>query len=120
MSYGKELIIDLHKCRRSFDRKTVGRFMVEVCDLLEMERADLHYWDYETDEEKAEAPDHLAGTSAVQFITTSNITVHTLDKLGTVYLNIFTCGELKKEAVEIFCREFWKGKVAQSLMVKRL
>ena len=89
-NYGVELILDLHQCETPFSQQTIRRFMEELCNLIHMERADLHFWDYETVEEKDAAPPHLAGTSAVQFITTSNVTIHTLDKLRAVYLNIFT------------------------------
>ena len=110
VSYGTELILDLHNCRTRFSRDTVTLFMEELCDLLGMTRADLHFWDYEGQEDEHEvAPAHLSGISAVQFITTSNITIHTLDKLDKVFLNIFTCSALNKDRVTEFCTEYWKG-----------
>lgn len=107
--YGRELIIDLHDCKTPFTRETITQFMKELCELIEMKRADLHFWDYESEEEKEGAPDHLAGTSAVQFISTSNITIHTLDRLKAVYLNIFTCSQLDKDRVTAFCESYWLG-----------
>jgi S-adenosylmethionine/arginine decarboxylase-like enzyme len=53
---------------------------------------------------------HLKGTSAIQFITTSNITIHTLDLLGAVYLNIFSCKEFEAEVVKEFSENWFKGK----------
>ena len=106
MGYGRELVVDLSDCKTPFDRNSIAKFMVELCDLLGMVRADLHFWDYDDEKEKAAAPPHLAGTSAVQFITTSNITIHTLDKMNAVYLNIFTCGDLDGKIVEMFCGKF--------------
>ena len=118
--YGCELIIDLHDCETPFRRDVIEAFMEALCDLIEMERADLHFWDYETPEEKASVPDHLAGTSAVQFISTSNITIHTLDRLKAVYLNIFTCGSLHVPAALEFCEEFWGGKIVHSTYLERI
>lgn len=117
--YGKELILDLHNCKVTFDRAMIRQFMEEVCDLLEMERADLHFWDYDDLREKQAAPDHLAGTSAVQFITTSNITIHTLDRLNAVYLNIFTCKDLDSKMISNFCERFWQGDIQQCLLIGR-
>ncbi len=119
MNYGKELILDLHNCNTPFTRNTIERFMKTLCSLINMKRADLYFWDYEDEEEKEAAPDHLAGTSAVQFITTSNVTIHTLDKLKAVYLNIFTCAELNSNKVAQFCASFWKGEVVSINFLER-
>lgn len=88
-----ELILDLHHCDpATFGRKNIEQFMVEVCEAADMKRADLHFWDYEGDDEgKRSAPPHMKGTSAIQFIYTSNITVHTLDEYRAVYINAFSC-----------------------------
>ncbi len=98
MAYGKELILDLYNCDVSkFNRESIREWLKELCVLINMSRADLHlhYWDYvgyeEGAEEKMLAPKHLCGTSGVQFITTSNITIHTLDKAKEMYINIFSC-----------------------------
>lgn len=117
--YGIELILDLHECETPFTRHTITQFMIKLCDLIKMERADLHFWDYETQEEKDEVPDHLAGTSAVQFISTSNVTIHALDRLKTVYLNIFTCSTLGRGITERFCEKYWRGKIDNSILVNR-
>ena len=93
--YGKELIIDLYECRVSkFNRQSIEDWLDGLCGLIDMEQKELHFWDYEGDEEeKAKAPEHLVGTSAVQFITTSDIVIHTLDKVRECYINLFTCKE---------------------------
>lgn len=117
--YGKELILDLKKCRRPFTRQTIDLFMAELCGLLDMDRADLHFWDYDDPQQKADAAPHLAGTSAVQFITTSNVTIHALDQLAAVYLNIFTCGTMDEQTAENFCRDFWQGEIVNSIVVER-
>ena len=90
-SYGKELIIDLHGCDAStFNRKSIRKFFKELCVLIDMERCKLSFWDdYDVPPEEQEHEPHLKGTSAIQFIKTSNIVIHTLDILENVYLNIF-------------------------------
>lgn len=109
--YGRELILDLHGCNVSlFNRKELKKFFESLCDdVLDMRRADLHFWDYEGHPKaKAEAPSHLKGTTAIQFIYTSNVTLHALDDLGAVYLNIFSCKEFDVEEAASFCAR-WFG-----------
>ena len=67
--YGKELIVDMNNCDVSkFNRKDIEAYLVELCDnVIDMEREDLHWWDYEDDPEGYEAaPAHLRGISCVQ------------------------------------------------------
>ena len=92
--YGKELILDLHNCNSyKFTRKCLTNYFIELCELIDMERENLHFWDYIGQEDEYEkAPDHLKGTSAIQFISTSNITIHSLDVLKRAYINRLTKG----------------------------
>ena len=109
--YGMELIIDLKGCDANlFNRTDIEEYFKQICDLISMKRQRLFFWDYEGDEkEKAEAPDHLCGTSAVQFIKTSNITLHALDRLGEVYINIFSCKDFDTIKALSFTVEFFKA-----------
>ncbi len=89
--YGKELILDLHNCDpNSFRRRKIRLYFKEICRLIGMERCKLCWWDdLYTPKGEEETEPHLVGTSAVQFIKTSNITIHTLDMLQKVFLNVF-------------------------------
>lgn len=121
--FGQELILDLYGCDVSkFNREALEEYLIELCILIDMERADLHFWDYEDyPEEKAEAPPHLDGTSCVQFITTSNITIHTLDKVGEVYINLFSCKDYDKDVATDFTVTFFDADPEQvaALSIKR-
>ena len=119
--YGKELILDIHNCDSStFTRKSIRNFFKELCDLIEMKRSRLVWWDdwgVPLDEQQTEP--HLKGTSAVQFIETSNIVIHTLDILESVYLNIFSCKDFDMDVAKEFSREWFKGKIANSQVIER-
>jgi len=119
--YGIELILDLHNCDPStFTRKSIASYFEELCKLIDMERCDLYFWDYENElEEYEKAEDHLKGISAVQFIMTSNITIHTLDVLKKVFINIFTCKDFNREEAEIFTRKWFKGRVVNTKALTR-
>jgi S-adenosylmethionine decarboxylase len=91
--YGQELILDLHECdARKFSRTEIERFFMQLCELIDMERCDLHFWDdVGVPEEEQQTHHKTKGTSAVQFILTSTIVIHTLDLMNAAYVNIFSC-----------------------------
>ncbi len=119
MAYGYELVLDLGACDvTKFTPEDVRRFCSELCAEIDMEAADFHIWasdaaDLQTDEE------HLHGVSAVQFITTSNITVHTITKLGEVYINIFSCKALDAARAMSFATYFFAARSCESQVLVR-
>lgn len=121
-SYGVELILDLHDCDpATFTRKSIRKYFKDVCVLIDMERGKLTWWDdlYTPEGEKETEP-HLVGTSAVQFIKTSNITIHTLDILKRAYVNIFTCKDFDYEAAELFTEKWFSGTIINTLLIDRI
>lgn len=119
--YGKELILDLHNCDPSkFKRKIIREYFKRLCLLIDMEPAKLCWWDdLHTPEAEKETEPHLAGTSAVQFIKTSNITIHTLDKLLNVYLNIFSCKGFDDKIAVRFSARWFDGNVVSKKVIRR-
>ncbi len=122
MEYGKELILDLHECNpEKFSRKALKKFLKHLCRKIEMKRCQLHFWDYKgCPDEYAAAPDHLKGVSCIQFISTSNITIHTLDVLQKVFLNIFSCKPFDAETAAAFSAAYFEGEIATKQVVERV
>lgn len=120
-AYGKELILDLHGCdAATFNRKSIRNFFKELCGLIDMERCKLTWWDeYGLAPDERETEPHMKGTSAVQFIRTSNITIHTLDLLGNVYLNVFSCKDFDPETVKSFSEKCFKGRTVSIHVLER-
>ena len=120
-SYGKELILDLHKCNtKKFKRSSIKIFFKELCNLIDMKRCELFWWDdYGLPDNERQTEPHLKGTSAIQFIMTSNITIHTLDILGNLYLNIFSCKDFDPKKATEFSRKFFEGKIVTATTVIR-
>lgn len=118
--YGYELIIDLHDCNtENFTPEGIRRYSVDLCKLIDMNREDFHVWasdpaDYETD------PPHLHGTSAVQFITTSSLVIHTLPKLRAAYVNIFSCKPFDSVSALAFTAGYFSGAVKAHHWITRL
>jgi len=119
--YGKELILDLHDCdAKLFNRKNITQYLVQLCKEIDMKRETLHFWDYVGEEKEYEkAPDHLKGTSAVQFISTSNITIHTLEVLKKVFINVFSYKDFDVTKVVKFSAKYFKGTVVNPHIVYR-
>lgn len=121
-SYGIELILDLHECDVSkFNRDDIGLFfdgLVEVIDMVACER---YCWDDDgVPEELKQTEPHTKGTSAVQFILTSSIVIHTLDILKCVYVNIFSCKSFDEQAAKDFTVKWFDGKIASSHFIRRI
>lgn len=102
--YGVELILDLHGCDAlKFTRKSISKYFEELCILIDMEREELYFWDdIGIPEGDKQTSPHTQGTSAVQFILTSSIVIHTLDQLEAVYINIFSCKYYDPKLAEEF------------------
>ncbi len=120
--YGVELILDLHDCDvTTFNRSSLKKYFVELCDLIDMQRCELHFWDdLDTSEEEKQTSPHTTGTSAIQFILTSNIIIHTLDILQKVFVNIFTCKDFSTSEAEKFTAEWFGGKIVNKTVIRRL
>lgn len=111
VAYGYELILDLHGCdAQLFDRDHINRFFTELCILIEMEKCDVHFWDdVGVPLEERQTLPHTKGTSAVCFILTSTIVVHTLDLLRAVYVNIFSCKSFDPDAAADFTTRWFRA-----------
>ncbi len=120
--YGKELILDLHNCNVGrFNRKDIEEYFIKLCKLIDMQRCELHFWDdLNVPEEEKQTSPHTKGTSAVQFILTSNITIHTLDILKKVYINIFSCKDFDENIASQFTNDFFGGIIAKKTAIERI
>ena len=120
--YGMELILDLHNCNgKDFNRRNIDNFFTEVCHQTGMQKCEVYFWDdLETPEDEKQTNPQTTGTSAVQFILTSNITIHTLDKLEKVFINFFSCKSFNPQTVEQLAKEYFNGKIINSTLLTRI
>ena len=120
--YGFELIMDLHGCDVSkFSRKGLEDYFTELCNAIDMKKCECYFWDDVgvPVEEKQTSP-HTKGTSAVQFILTSSIVVHTLDLLEAVYINIFSCKSFDKDKAKKLTQKWFGAKRLNSNFLERI
>lgn len=120
--YGFELILDLHGCDIStFNRESLDAYFAKLCKAIKMQKCERYFWDDVglPEEEKQTSP-HTKGSSAVQFILTSSIVIHTLDLLEAVYINIFSCKEYDKELALKITKEWFGAKECKTHFIERI
>ena len=120
--YGIELILDLHECDTSrFSRSAIEEFFTQLCVRIDMDRCDLHFWDdVGVREGERQTDPKTKGTSAVQFILTSTIVIHTLDLMRAAYVNIFSCKEFDTdEAAEFTAKWFGSTDWTANVVTRR-
>ena len=119
--YGWELVLDLGGCEtRLFNRASIDAFFTELCDRIDMEKCDVHFWDDVgvPDDEKQTSP-LTKGTSAVCFILTSTIVIHTLDLMGAAFINIFSCKSFEPDAARDFAVSWFKADRCRDTWIER-
>ena len=119
--YGKELILDLSECDiTTLTRESIGRYFDELCELIDMQAEDRHFWDDEgLPLEECQTNPKTCGVSAVQFILTSTIVLHSLTKLRKVYINIFSCKEFDCDKARDFTTLWFRANKYRKTIVVR-
>jgi len=120
--YGFELIMDLHRCDvATFNRKSLDAYFEKLCKAIDMQKCVRYFWDdVGVAPEEQQSEPHTKGTSAVQFILTSTIVVHTLDLLKAVYVNIFSCKEFDRNIAEKITKDWFGAEQCRSNFIERI
>jgi len=120
--YGFELILDLHGCDVSkFNRTSLDGYFEKICKAIKMQKCESYFWDdVGVQEEEKQTSPHTKGSSAVQFILTSSIVIHTLELLEAVYVNIFSCKSFNEKIAEQITREWFRAKKCRTLFIERI
>ncbi len=93
-----------------------------LCDKINMELCEVYFWDdVGVPKELKQTNPKTKGTTAIAFIITSNITVHTLDNLKAVYINIFSCKDFNIWAAIRFSEHWFSAEVpaTQHTLIER-
>jgi S-adenosylmethionine/arginine decarboxylase-like enzyme len=120
--YGFELIMDLHGCDASkFNRSSLRKYFSKLCKAIDMRKCELYFWDdVGVPIKERQTLPHTKGTSAVQFILTSTVVVHTLYLLNAAYINIFSCKPYDKILAEELTKEWFAAKECRSHLIERI
>ena len=119
--YGFELVLDLHGCnQKKFTRADIDAYFTELCLRIDMKKCEVHFRDDEgLPPEECQTLPHTKGTSAVCFILTSSIVIHTLDILKAVYVNIFSCKAFDQDMAADFTKEWFEAASCDPTFIHR-
>lgn len=121
-AYGYELILDLHNCNiTTFNRDSLDGYFAKLCDAIDMQKCERYFWDdVGVAEEEKQTEPHTKGTSAVQFILTSSIVIHTLELMKAAYVNIFSCKEFDPKIAKKITQEWFDAKECKTHFIERI
>jgi S-adenosylmethionine/arginine decarboxylase-like enzyme len=97
--------IDIYNCDPSKirDAQEIRRFVIELCDLIEMKRFG------ETQVVHFGEDERVSGYSMIQLIETSLVSAHFANLTNTTYLDVFSCKPYDPEKVKSFSQGFFGG-----------
>ena len=114
--WGIASAIDIYNCdhEKIRDPDYIRRFVVELCELIDMKRFGetivVHFGEDE----------RVAGYSMVQLIETSLISAHFANMTNTVYLDVFSCKTYDPQRVREFAQDFFGGShSAMNITIRR-
>jgi len=115
-AWGIASAIDIYECspEKIRDAEIIRKFVVELCELIEMKRFG------ETQVVHFGEDERVAGYSMVQLIETSLISGHFANLTNAVYLDVFSCKAYDPEVVQAFAQEYFEGKSSNLNMTLRL
>ena len=117
--YGQEYILDIHDLDpKVFEVKFIRLFLADLCDEIQMSKGPQFVWGTDSDMDEYVDP-KADGISAIQFLHSSSITGHFLDKLQQVHLNIFSCHNFSTDDAKAFIEKRLGGKIVKETNLVR-
>jgi S-adenosylmethionine/arginine decarboxylase-like enzyme len=114
--WGKHLILDCAGCNFFLinDTANIREFIKELADRIDMTthgEPQIEFLLPETDNE---------GYSVLQMITTSNITIHFVNKTKEAYIDVFSCKEFDSSvAVEVVTEYFEPSTIRTTILTRQ-
>lgn len=107
--------VDLYDCDPAIirDAEMIKKYVVELCDLIEMKRFGETVVVHFGEDEK------VAGYSMTQLIETSLISGHFANLTNAAYLDIFSCKIYDPNQVAEFAKNFFKAARLNLQVIKR-
>jgi S-adenosylmethionine/arginine decarboxylase-like enzyme len=107
--------IDLYECDpdKIRDPEYIKKFVVELCDLIEMKRFG------ETQVVNFGEDERVAGFSMTQLIETSLISAHFANLTNTTYLDVFSCKIYDPQKVVDFAVKFFGARDVRLQVLER-
>lgn len=120
-SYGQEVILDIHDVPPEFfTTKNIRHFAEQLCDEIGMKRGPIYNWGEDKQLRDNYKNPKINGISCVQFLYSSSITIHALDEIHKVFINVFSCKTFDGEKAKQFAEENIGGKIIRYRNIKRV
>lgn len=120
--FGKHFILDADEClcesTKLKERKHIQEFIDTLVAKLEMKKKGETLFEYFEDNDYNRERD-IVGWSVVQIISLSSIVIHINEISRTVYLDVFTCGDLEDLTVTLLFSDFFKPKKIKKQIITR-
>ena len=117
--FGKHFIIDADDCLGELkERKHIQEFIDVLVSKLDMKKKGETVFEYFEDNDYNRERD-IVGWSVVQIISLSSIVIHINEISRTLYLDVFTCGNLDELMVTLLLSEYFRPKKIKKQMITR-
>ena len=117
--FGKHFIIDADDCLGELkERKHIQEFIDVLVSKLDMKKKGETVFEYFEDNDYNRERD-IVGWSVVQIISLSSIVIHINEISRTMYLDVFTCGDLDELMVTLLLSEYFRPKKIKKQMITR-
>ena len=117
--FGKLLTLDCDDCKGIIDHKNyIQIFIDNLVEEMGMKKKGETIFEYFEDNEYNRERD-IVGYSVVQIISLSNITIHINEISRTIYLDVFTCGDLNEEKVISLVNDYFKPMKIKNKVITR-
>ena len=118
-AFGVHYILDADNCEGEIkDRKHIQDFIDTLVSKLGMKKKGETVFEYFEDNDYNRQRD-IVGWSVVQIISLSNITIHINEISRTIYLDVFTCGELDDLTIGLLFSDFFKATKMKKQIIYR-
>ena len=108
--------LDIYGCNPEIirDAEKIKQYVIELCDLIGMERfGDCQVVHFGKEE-------RVEGYSMVQLIETSLVAGHFANFTNAAYIDIFSCKPYEPEQVAQFSKEFFQAESVETHVLKRM
>ncbi len=106
--FGVIFMLDADGCEANITSKDhIQSFIDELVKLMGMKKKGETIFEYFEDNEYNRERD-IVGYSVVQIISLSNITIHINEISRTIYMDVFSCGELDDTQITLLFSDYFK------------
>ena len=117
--FGKHFILDADECiGKMNDRQHIQTFIDTLIDKLGMKKKGETVFEYFEDNEFNRERD-IVGYSVVQVISLSSIVIHLNEISKTIYLDVFSCGDIDELTITLLFSDYFRPKKIKKQIITR-